>query len=216
MTVTTTTTRLRKRTQKLVRIAHFSTPFKLSFTADSESELEEAEEKSTSELLGGLFTKTGLDKEAPLDDPNAEDGYAFLAAPTTSSSLNTLDWSRAEMKEMLSACFVTGKWGDEADDDEDGDDIGGDDEAEDVEMKEEDDDVDDDDEDEDEKTAKESGADEQKDKGSKAKKGKKGKERLKAQFGAEFDETNEYYNTLKEELNEQAQVCERKDAFACL
>lgn len=172
-----------------------------------DEEIEEAEEKTTDELLGGLFKKTVIQKEAPLDDPNAEDGFAYLASPTTSASLNDRDWSFAGAKEQLCTCFVTGKW-----DESEGEDA--------MEAMEGEDDDDDEYQEEmdvdqtinEDKHAAANSGDAMSQNGEDPSKqqprarNKKGKERLKSQYDAEFDETNEYYNTLKEELNEQAKV----------
>ncbi|KAI6199590.1 Bms1-type G domain-containing protein [Aphelenchoides besseyi] len=173
--------------------------------AEELSETEEIEEKpmvepkedSEDELFGGLLKRRTNVKDAKsmksLQDQ--EDGFAFLTLPTSSTQI---DWTDKSNKELLTNCFVTGEW-----DNENGE------LDENAEINDSDDEYMDEDEFE---TKSEDGTElngqTENGKGEENSKPKplKASEKLKARFDAEYDETNEYYNTLKEELDAQAKV----------
>ncbi|GMR58396.1 hypothetical protein PMAYCL1PPCAC_28591, partial [Pristionchus mayeri] len=178
---------------------------------------EPKEDGDEDQLAGGLFSVRGKKKEKKIGQE--EDGFCYLIA--ASSSTAARDWMDEEVRSSIQDCFVTGKWEendaerkklqddlgmDDDDDDMDGDgmmDLDWGDEEGGGDM--------DDDEDGEGKgekggKLKKGGAVKEEDEEKAAEKRKEQKIKLKQRFDAEYDETNEHYNNLKEELDKQAQL----------
>ncbi|CAD5223571.1 unnamed protein product [Bursaphelenchus okinawaensis] len=163
-------------------------------------DIKEEDSDEEDDLLGG-----GLLKKAKASVPESqkafkdlEDGFCFFTPATTSSEARNLDWSSEDIRESIRNCFVTGKW-------EEGDGLeGSDDEYGDLDLNE--DEMDIKEEDGDEKEEKEDGKSEEEKDEERRKLRQKAKIKLKEQFNAEYDETNEHYNALKEELDAQAKL----------
>ncbi|GMT10281.1 hypothetical protein PFISCL1PPCAC_1578, partial [Pristionchus fissidentatus] len=181
--------------------------------------LAEADDGNEGELAGGLFSFRGRKKEKKIGDE--EDGLCYLVGASTSNA--TRDWTDEDIRSSIQDCFVTGKW--EEDDkerkklkddlgmDDDDDDMYGD-GMMDLDWGDEEGGGGFDDEDEEEGDGKgekggklrKGGVIKEEDEEKATEKIKDAKIKLKQRFDAEYDETNEHYNSLKEELDKQAQL----------
>lgn len=146
---------------------------------------------------GGLLKRARKSNEFK----DREDGYNFLT-PISANTVRSIDWADDEQRALIRNCFVTSQE-DSQFYDSDGDELDENDvfDAEDNLKMEIDE--------------SEDGKNLQDDNNDKAERSKRleAKAKLKARFDAEYDETNEYYNTLKEELDAQAKVSERLDTL---
>ncbi|CAD5232271.1 unnamed protein product [Bursaphelenchus xylophilus] len=159
----------------------------------------DSDEEEDGFIGGGLLKKS---KAAVPEEKKAfkdlEDGFCYFKSASTSAENRDMDWNSDELRDSIRNCFVTGKW-------EEGNELAGsDDEYGDFDMNGDEMDIKGDIKKEEghEQDAK---TEEEKDEERK-KLRQKAKEKLKDRFNAEYDETNEYYNSLKEELDAQAKL----------
>ncbi|KHN89148.1 Ribosome biogenesis protein bms1 [Toxocara canis] len=175
----------------------------------------EGDDEDEEDLFGGLFklsTRSG--KQKSFD--HEEDGYCY-SEPTTSGmaqdrSVGSERWANEEYRQSIADCFVTGKW-------EEGDDAAvqsaetenlGEESEEGMSGAEEGDESDGSDEekegsaDENDEAVKEKSAEGNEEAANRIRRMKK--EKLKRNFNAEYDETNQHYTQLKEELEMQSKL----------
>uniref|UniRef100_A0AC35TKD9 Bms1-type G domain-containing protein n=1 Tax=Rhabditophanes sp. KR3021 TaxID=114890 RepID=A0AC35TKD9_9BILA len=160
------------------------------------------------DFLGGLFTVLKHEKEkSNFSVEHLEDGFCYNT-PCSSTSLfstflKTRNWDDAEVRESIKDLFITGKH--DKDDDAFADDSDGEDEFDEDGHFDDDEDMSGDEEasSEDEEKPNVPGFVKDIRKDHREKVALK-KEKLKSKFNAEYDENNEAFNNLKEELNVQA------------
>ncbi|CAJ0954461.1 unnamed protein product, partial [Mesorhabditis belari] len=189
------------------------------------------ETQENDELTAGLFTIKRKDKAKTLY--SQEDGFCYRQFPSTSTATIN-NWEDSEQRATISDCFVTGKWDEEAaekkklkdelrgakhGDDDDDDDVWDafdlDEEGnplndDDEDMNESDEDHNDEEEEVDGEAKEDEDSEGKNEDKSENKKDKK-KMRLRHLFDPDHDESNEYFNNLKAELEDQAKL--NRNAF---
>uniref|UniRef100_A0A0N4ZZ43 Bms1-type G domain-containing protein n=1 Tax=Parastrongyloides trichosuri TaxID=131310 RepID=A0A0N4ZZ43_PARTI len=163
------------------------------------------EEYNDNDFSGGLFKILKNEKEKMnVSIEQQEDGFCYNIPYSSHSKvymfLKNRNWDESSTKDSLKDSFVTGKW--DAEDDAFKEDTSDEDEEEDNEDMDEEGDNE---ESESEEKTDQPGFTKDRKAIHKDKITKK-REKLKAQFNAEYDEHNEAYNALKEELDEQARL----------
>uniref|UniRef100_F1KTP3 Ribosome biogenesis protein BMS1 n=1 Tax=Ascaris suum TaxID=6253 RepID=F1KTP3_ASCSU len=169
------------------------------------------EEENEEDLFGGLF-RLSSHSNKQLSINHQEDGYCYNEPSTSDMMYDRLDenerWANEELRDMIADCFVTGKWDDEEDaamqlaanehanhdseneisDAEEGS-------VSDRSQEEKESSI----EEKEKKSVEESEERENRIRRMK-------KEKLKRNFNAEYDETNQHYTQLKEELEAQSKL----------
>uniref|UniRef100_A0A0K0FM02 Bms1l protein (inferred by orthology to a zebrafish protein) n=1 Tax=Strongyloides venezuelensis TaxID=75913 RepID=A0A0K0FM02_STRVS len=168
-----------------------------------EEENSSDEDYNENDFSGGLF-KILKNEKGKINNTveHQEDGYCYTTSCSSTSSTNIFlknrNWDDDVTRQLIRDCFVTGKWDNE-------DDAFNVDETFSSETGMcEDSDNDDESIDSDEETNNPSFVNDKK--ALHKEKITKKREKLKAQFNAEYDENNEAYNALKEELDVQAKL----------
>lgn len=163
-----------------------------------------ADSEEDDELQVGGLLKRAKKSNDEKEFKDREDGYNFLT-PSSSVFTKSLDWSDDDQRNLIRNCFITGENIDNLDESDA-------DELDENDLFEGDDDfkMDVGEEAGDDDGAKPTTAEND---GSARSNRLEAKQKLKARFDAEYDETNEYYNTLKEELDAQAKANHFKIIF---
>jgi len=173
---------------------------KLVYGGDSSLAKDDSEDEAeqTHTDLGGLFRKVNLEQGKKVEEKslrNKEDVSRF-PDPT-----HQRDWKVEEIRELIRDCFVTGKWKEE------------DDAADLLEMDDLDEDGDFEDLETGEKRISSKEPEMPESAGERRKKLIEKKKKLKEKFDAEYDEVDggkTYYDELKQEMSQQAQLNQKE------